>query len=289
MSGENLSGMFVLTVKWLYDDTVWLYAPFTADFESLPFCSFSFTFCFSLFCVFYTGDLRNPPPCPMLATRCCSVHTEASCSPTTRSLTERHNSEFCLHVPKLSCVLLLNLGVCRSYRGVHCITFPAVYSWPKRVVVFLFGNVRELHTISTLIGSRDQRSFRLSLQDGQLEVSMQLTNHNAWLMAQALPCCHSSAVGLFVFLAVLTKMILLVVSHSVALLWPSEWDVISRLFIVDQPISIHCLKRTTPSGSTTQYTTQPGKSPKWGEVCGEEGWANWREELNSTVIFLMII
>uniref|UniRef100_A0AAX7UQQ2 Ubiquitin carboxyl-terminal hydrolase 48 n=1 Tax=Astatotilapia calliptera TaxID=8154 RepID=A0AAX7UQQ2_ASTCA len=44
---------------------------------------------------------------------------------------------------------------------------------------------------------------------------------------------------------------------SVALLWPSEWDVISRLFIVDQPISIHCLKRTTPSGSTTQYTTQP--------------------------------
>uniref|UniRef100_A0A669D1D5 Ubiquitin carboxyl-terminal hydrolase 48 n=1 Tax=Oreochromis niloticus TaxID=8128 RepID=A0A669D1D5_ORENI len=44
---------------------------------------------------------------------------------------------------------------------------------------------------------------------------------------------------------------------SVALLWPNEWDVISRLFIVDQPISIHCLKRTTPSGSTTQYTTQP--------------------------------
>uniref|UniRef100_A0A669DNH7 Ubiquitin carboxyl-terminal hydrolase 48 n=1 Tax=Oreochromis niloticus TaxID=8128 RepID=A0A669DNH7_ORENI len=42
-----------------------------------------------------------------------------------------------------------------------------------------------------------------------------------------------------------------------ALLWPNEWDVISRLFIVDQPISIHCLKRTTPSGSTTQYTTQP--------------------------------
>lgn len=227
--------------------------------------------CFSLFCVFYTGDLQNPPPCPMLATRCCSVHTEASCSPTTRSLTERHNSEFCLHVPKLSCVLLLNLGVCRSYRGVHYITFlvkcfkiPTVYSWPKYVVVFLFGNVHELHTISILIGSRDQRSCRLSLQDGQLKVALQLTNHNVWLMAQALPCCHSSAVGLFVFHGVLIKMILLVVSHSVALLWPSEWDVISRLFIVDQPISIHCLKRTTPSGSTTQYTTQPGKSPKSG-------------------------
>ncbi|XP_031586324.1 ubiquitin carboxyl-terminal hydrolase 48 isoform X1 [Oreochromis aureus] len=46
-------------------------------------------------------------------------------------------------------------------------------------------------------------------------------------------------------------------AQHVALLWPNEWDVISRLFIVDQPISIHCLKRTTPSGSTTQYTTQP--------------------------------
>uniref|UniRef100_A0A3Q3GMV3 Ubiquitin carboxyl-terminal hydrolase 48 n=1 Tax=Kryptolebias marmoratus TaxID=37003 RepID=A0A3Q3GMV3_KRYMA len=41
------------------------------------------------------------------------------------------------------------------------------------------------------------------------------------------------------------------------LLWPNEWDVISRLFIVDQPISIHCLKQTTPNGYTTQYTTQP--------------------------------
>uniref|UniRef100_A0A4W6BWW8 Ubiquitin carboxyl-terminal hydrolase 48 n=1 Tax=Lates calcarifer TaxID=8187 RepID=A0A4W6BWW8_LATCA len=31
------------------------------------------------------------------------------------------------------------------------------------------------------------------------------------------------------------------------LLWPNEWEVISRLFIVDQPISIHCFKQTTPS------------------------------------------
>lgn len=58
----------------------------------------------------------------------------------------------------------------------------------------------------------------------------------------------------------------LFVLHSIALLWPNEWNVISRLFIVDQPISIHCLKQTTPSGSTTQYTTQPGKSAKSGKM-----------------------
>uniref|UniRef100_A0A7N6BTG2 Ubiquitin carboxyl-terminal hydrolase 48 n=1 Tax=Anabas testudineus TaxID=64144 RepID=A0A7N6BTG2_ANATE len=43
-------------------------------------------------------------------------------------------------------------------------------------------------------------------------------------------------------------------AQHIALLWPSEWEVISRLFIVDQPISIHCIKQ---SGSTTEYTTQP--------------------------------
>uniref|UniRef100_A0A7N9AZX7 Ubiquitin carboxyl-terminal hydrolase 48 n=1 Tax=Mastacembelus armatus TaxID=205130 RepID=A0A7N9AZX7_9TELE len=46
-------------------------------------------------------------------------------------------------------------------------------------------------------------------------------------------------------------------AQHIALLWPSEWDVISRLFIVDQPISIHCFKQSTPSGPTTQYTIQP--------------------------------
>uniref|UniRef100_A0A3B4TXF5 Ubiquitin carboxyl-terminal hydrolase 48 n=1 Tax=Seriola dumerili TaxID=41447 RepID=A0A3B4TXF5_SERDU len=46
-------------------------------------------------------------------------------------------------------------------------------------------------------------------------------------------------------------------AQHIALLWPNEWEVISRLFIVDQPISIHCFKQTTPSGPTTQYTTQP--------------------------------
>uniref|UniRef100_A0A665TN77 Ubiquitin carboxyl-terminal hydrolase 48 n=1 Tax=Echeneis naucrates TaxID=173247 RepID=A0A665TN77_ECHNA len=34
---------------------------------------------------------------------------------------------------------------------------------------------------------------------------------------------------------------------NIALLWPNEWEVISRLFIVDQPISIHCFKQTSPS------------------------------------------
>uniref|UniRef100_A0A3B4YJQ0 Ubiquitin carboxyl-terminal hydrolase 48 n=1 Tax=Seriola lalandi dorsalis TaxID=1841481 RepID=A0A3B4YJQ0_SERLL len=46
-------------------------------------------------------------------------------------------------------------------------------------------------------------------------------------------------------------------AQHIALLWPNEWEVISRLFIVDQPISIHCFKQTTTSGPTTQYTTQP--------------------------------
>uniref|UniRef100_A0A671W659 Ubiquitin carboxyl-terminal hydrolase 48 n=1 Tax=Sparus aurata TaxID=8175 RepID=A0A671W659_SPAAU len=46
-------------------------------------------------------------------------------------------------------------------------------------------------------------------------------------------------------------------AQHIALLWPNEWEVISRLFIVDQPISIHCFKDTPPSGPTTQYTTQP--------------------------------
>uniref|UniRef100_H3BXY1 Ubiquitin carboxyl-terminal hydrolase 48 n=1 Tax=Tetraodon nigroviridis TaxID=99883 RepID=H3BXY1_TETNG len=46
-------------------------------------------------------------------------------------------------------------------------------------------------------------------------------------------------------------------SDCIALLWPSEWEIISRLFIVDQQISIHCLTRSTPDGPSAQYTTQP--------------------------------
>ena len=47
--------------------------------------------------------------------------------------------------------------------------------------------------------------------------------------------------------------------HSVALLWPSEWEVISKLFIVDQASSLHCSGPGTATGTTPQYTTQPGK------------------------------
>uniref|UniRef100_A0A674P5T5 Ubiquitin carboxyl-terminal hydrolase 48 n=1 Tax=Takifugu rubripes TaxID=31033 RepID=A0A674P5T5_TAKRU len=46
-------------------------------------------------------------------------------------------------------------------------------------------------------------------------------------------------------------------AQHIALLWPSEWEIISRLFIVDQQISIHRLTRTSPEGSCDQYTTQP--------------------------------
>uniref|UniRef100_A0A667YJA4 Ubiquitin carboxyl-terminal hydrolase 48 n=1 Tax=Myripristis murdjan TaxID=586833 RepID=A0A667YJA4_9TELE len=52
------------------------------------------------------------------------------------------------------------------------------------------------------------------------------------------------------------------INDVIALLWPSEWEVISRLFIVDQPISIHCSCQATPTGSTPQYSTQP-------ELCWE--------------------
>ncbi|KAF7650639.1 hypothetical protein LDENG_00122900, partial [Lucifuga dentata] len=51
-------------------------------------------------------------------------------------------------------------------------------------------------------------------------------------------------------------------AQHVALLWPSEWEVISRLFIVDQPISIHCSQQATPTGPAPHYSTQP-------ELCWE--------------------
>ncbi|XP_046881720.1 ubiquitin carboxyl-terminal hydrolase 48 isoform X1 [Hypomesus transpacificus] len=51
-------------------------------------------------------------------------------------------------------------------------------------------------------------------------------------------------------------------AQHIALLWPSEWEVISRLFLVDQPISICRLSQTTPTGPTVEYTTQP-------ELCRE--------------------
>ncbi|KAF0035487.1 hypothetical protein F2P81_013245 [Scophthalmus maximus] len=46
-------------------------------------------------------------------------------------------------------------------------------------------------------------------------------------------------------------------AQHIALLWPNEWEVISRLFIVDQAISIHCFTQTTPGGPSPRFTTQP--------------------------------
>ncbi|XP_064160532.1 ubiquitin carboxyl-terminal hydrolase 48 isoform X5 [Anguilla rostrata] len=47
-------------------------------------------------------------------------------------------------------------------------------------------------------------------------------------------------------------------AQHIALLWPSEWDVISRLFLVDQPISICRISEQTPDGAVNvEYRTQP--------------------------------
>ncbi|KAJ0023448.1 hypothetical protein NQD34_003347 [Periophthalmus magnuspinnatus] len=46
-------------------------------------------------------------------------------------------------------------------------------------------------------------------------------------------------------------------TQHIALLWPSEWDIISRLFIVDQAISIRLCQESTSTGSAPQYTTEP--------------------------------
>ncbi|KAF7209006.1 ubiquitin carboxyl-terminal hydrolase 48-like [Nothobranchius furzeri] len=51
-------------------------------------------------------------------------------------------------------------------------------------------------------------------------------------------------------------------AQHVTLLWPDEWEVISRLFIVDHSISIHCLKQSTSNDGSAQFTTQP-------ELCWE--------------------
>uniref|UniRef100_A0A8C7KXZ0 Ubiquitin specific peptidase 48 n=1 Tax=Oncorhynchus kisutch TaxID=8019 RepID=A0A8C7KXZ0_ONCKI len=46
-------------------------------------------------------------------------------------------------------------------------------------------------------------------------------------------------------------------AQHIALLWPDEWEVISRHFLVDQPISICRISGATPNGSSVEYTTQP--------------------------------
>ncbi|KAL0978076.1 hypothetical protein UPYG_G00165600 [Umbra pygmaea] len=51
-------------------------------------------------------------------------------------------------------------------------------------------------------------------------------------------------------------------AQHIALLWPSEWEVISRHFLVDQPISICRISEATPNGSSVEFSTQP-------ELCRE--------------------
>ncbi|KAJ8260292.1 hypothetical protein GJAV_G00179290 [Gymnothorax javanicus] len=47
-------------------------------------------------------------------------------------------------------------------------------------------------------------------------------------------------------------------AQHIALLWPSEWEVISRLFLVDQPISICRISGQTLDGAVNvEYRTQP--------------------------------
>lgn len=46
-------------------------------------------------------------------------------------------------------------------------------------------------------------------------------------------------------------------TQHIALLWPSEWEIMRRLFIVDQAISIRVSREATPNGPVPQYTTDP--------------------------------
>ncbi len=47
--------------------------------------------------------------------------------------------------------------------------------------------------------------------------------------------------------------------HSIALLWPVEWEVISRMFLVDQAISIHQVHDKTQDNGNVQYQICPGE------------------------------
>lgn len=47
--------------------------------------------------------------------------------------------------------------------------------------------------------------------------------------------------------------------HSIALLWPAEWEVISKMFLVDQPISICRIYDKTQDNGNVQYQTHPGE------------------------------
>lgn len=46
--------------------------------------------------------------------------------------------------------------------------------------------------------------------------------------------------------------------HSIALLWPVEWEVISRMFLVDQAIAIHQIHDKTQDNGNVHYQICPG-------------------------------
>lgn len=47
--------------------------------------------------------------------------------------------------------------------------------------------------------------------------------------------------------------------HSIALLWPAEWDVIYKMFLVDHVISIYRIHDKTQDNGIVQYQTHPGE------------------------------
>lgn len=53
--------------------------------------------------------------------------------------------------------------------------------------------------------------------------------------------------------------------HSVALIWPSEWEIIHKLFVVDNTIKVIQLMKTGETGTVLlEYKTIPGKTISHG-------------------------
>lgn len=50
-----------------------------------------------------------------------------------------------------------------------------------------------------------------------------------------------------------------VLLHSIALIWPSEWQMIQKLFVVDHVIKITRTEVGDVSPSETQYISEPSK------------------------------
>ena len=47
--------------------------------------------------------------------------------------------------------------------------------------------------------------------------------------------------------------------HSIALIWPSEWQMIQKLFVVDHVIKIMRTEGGDANPSETQYISEPSK------------------------------